>query len=44
MVNDDWHERLSPEQVVTFLQQLHARGYASLTGCHLHKEGEKRQR
>ena len=43
MVNDDWHERLSPEQVVTFLQQLHARGYASLTGCHLHKEREKRQ-
>ena len=39
MVNDDWHERLSPEQVVTFLQQLHARGYASLTGCHLHREG-----
>jgi NADH-quinone oxidoreductase subunit E len=37
MVNDDWHERLAPERVVEFLQQLHARGPASLTGCHLHR-------
>jgi NADH-quinone oxidoreductase subunit E len=43
MVNDDWQERLSPEQVVAFLQQLHARGPVSLSGCHLHKEGGRGQ-
>ena len=42
MVNDDWQERLAPERVVEFLQQLHARGPASLTGCHLRKEGTGR--
>ena len=44
MVNDDWHERLAPEQAVTFLQELHARGPASLTGCHLHREGGREPR
>ena len=38
MVNDDWHERLAPEQVRAFVEELHARGRAALTGCHLHKE------
>lgn len=38
MVNDDWHERLSPEQVREFLDNLRAHGPTSLTGCHLHKE------
>jgi NADH-quinone oxidoreductase subunit E len=38
MVNDDWHERLSPEQVGQFVESLKARGTAALTGCHLHKE------
>ena len=28
-----------PNSVVTFLEQLHARGRTSLTGCHLHREG-----
>ena len=38
MVNDDWHERLAPEQVAAFIEGLRARGAASLTGCHLHVE------
>jgi NADH-quinone oxidoreductase subunit E len=38
MVNDDWHERLSPEACSAFIDGLKARGAASLTGCHLHKE------
>jgi NADH-quinone oxidoreductase subunit E len=40
MVNDGWQERLSPEQVRQFLDGLRARGEASLTGCHLCKEGD----
>ena len=39
MINDDgWHERLAPEQVRQFVDDLRARGYAALTGCHLHVE------
>ena len=38
MVNDDWHERLSPEQAGRFVDDLKARGPAAFTGCHLHKE------
>jgi NADH-quinone oxidoreductase E subunit len=39
MINDDgWHERLAPEQVSQFVDDLRARGYAALTGCHLHVE------
>jgi NADH-quinone oxidoreductase E subunit len=38
MVNDDWHERLAPEQVATFVDDIRARGRAAFTGCHLHKE------
>lgn len=38
MVNDDWHERLQPEQVPQFVEGLRARGAASLTGCHLRVE------
>jgi NADH-quinone oxidoreductase subunit E len=39
MINDDgWHERLAPEQVGQFVDDLRARGYAALTGCHLHVE------
>jgi NADH-quinone oxidoreductase subunit E len=38
MVNDDWHERLSPEDVAAFIDNLKARGPASFTGCHLHVE------
>jgi NADH-quinone oxidoreductase subunit E len=40
MVNDDWHERLAPEQVRDLLDRLRAGGPAVLSGCHLHKEGE----
>ena len=38
MVNDDWHERLAPEQVGKFVDDIRARGRAAFTGCHLHKE------
>jgi NADH-quinone oxidoreductase E subunit len=38
MVNDDWHERLAPEAVGPFIDDLNARGPASFTGCHLKVE------
>jgi NADH-quinone oxidoreductase E subunit len=38
MVNDDWHERLAPEQAGQFVDDIRARGRAAFTGCHLHKE------
>ena len=38
MVNDDWHERLAPEQVRPFIEDVRTRGRAAFTGCHLHKE------
>jgi NADH-quinone oxidoreductase subunit E len=41
MVNDDWHERLSPEQAGQFIDDIRAKGGAALTGCHLHKEGRR---
>ena len=38
LINDDWHERLAPEQVSQFIDELKARGPAAFTGCHLHVE------
>ena len=38
MVNDDWHERLSPEQASAFVDDIRKRGRAAFTGCHLHVE------
>ncbi len=38
MVNDDWHERLSPDACGAFVDALKAGGATTLTGCHLHKE------
>jgi NADH-quinone oxidoreductase subunit E len=38
MVNDDWQECLSPEQVRAFVEEMRTRGRAAFTGCHLHKE------
>ncbi|MBI4264764.1 MAG: NADH-quinone oxidoreductase subunit NuoE [Acidobacteria bacterium] len=38
MVNDDWHEHLTPERVSQFIDDVRARGRAALTGCHLRKE------
>jgi NADH-quinone oxidoreductase subunit E len=38
MVNDDWHERLAPEQAAGFVEAIRARGAAAFTGCHLHVE------
>jgi NADH-quinone oxidoreductase subunit E len=34
--NDHWHERLMPEQVPQFVQDLRTRGLAALSGC-IHK-------
>jgi len=39
MVNDDWHEGLTPEQCATFVDDIRARGQSAFTGCHLRKEG-----
>jgi NADH:ubiquinone oxidoreductase subunit E len=38
MVNDDWHEGLTPEQCAKFVDDILARGQAAFTGCHLRKE------
>jgi NADH-quinone oxidoreductase E subunit len=38
MVNDDWHERLAPEQASAFVDDVRKRGRAAFTGCHLHVE------
>jgi NADH-quinone oxidoreductase subunit E len=38
MVNDDWHERMSPERAAAFIDEVRARGVSALTGCHLHVE------
>ena len=38
MVNDDWHERLSPDQASAFVDDIRKRGRAAFTGCHLHVE------
>ena len=38
MVNNDWHERLAPEQVSQFIDEIRTRGAAAFTGCHLHVE------
>jgi NADH-quinone oxidoreductase subunit E len=40
MVNDDWHERLSPEQCRKFVDEIRAKGRAAFTGCHLHVENK----
>jgi len=39
MINDtDWHERLAPEHVRRFVEDLRARGLRAASGCHLKKE------
>jgi NADH-quinone oxidoreductase subunit E len=38
MVNDDWHERLAPEQARQFIEDIRRRGAQAFTGCHLNKE------
>jgi (2Fe-2S) ferredoxin len=38
MVNDDWHERLAPEDAGQFVDDIRAKGRAAFTGCHLHVE------
>ena len=34
MVNDAWHECLTPESAAKLVDDLRARGEAALTGCH----------
>jgi NADH-quinone oxidoreductase subunit E len=43
MVNDDWHERLSPKEVARFIDEVRARGVQALAGCHLSKVDEGKQ-
>ena len=38
MVNDDWHEDLTPERCSKFIDDIRARGSAAFSGCHLKKE------
>ena len=38
MVNDEWHERLSPEQAGKLIEDIRIKGHAAFTGCHLNKE------
>ena len=38
MVNDDWHECLSPEQAARLVEALRTTGAAALSGCHPHVE------
>ena len=38
MINDDWHEGLSPEQCAAFIDDIRSRGRAAVTGCHLKRE------
>ena len=39
MVNDDWHEGLTPQQCSKFIDDIRAHGTTALSGCHLKKEG-----
>jgi NADH-quinone oxidoreductase E subunit len=41
MVNDDWHERLAPEQVAQFVEDIRTRGRTAFTGCHLEVEKKR---
>ena len=34
MVNDAWHECLTPEAAATLVDDIRARGEAALSGCH----------
>jgi len=38
MINDDWHERLSPGDAGQFVDDIRTKGRATFTGCHLHVE------
>jgi NADH-quinone oxidoreductase E subunit len=38
MVNDHWHERVSPDAAGRLVDDLRARGPAALSGCHLKVE------
>ena len=39
MINNDyWHERLTPDTVPQFVDDLRVKGLAALSGCHHHVE------
>ena len=42
MVNDAWHERVTPESVGQLLDDLRAKGEAAVTGCHLRVEKDRK--
>jgi NADH-quinone oxidoreductase E subunit len=42
MINDAWHECLTPESVARLIDDLRARGEAALSGCH-HAVEERRR-
>ena len=42
MVNDEWHERLAPEQAAKFIDDIRSKGQSAFTGCHLRKESNER--
>jgi len=44
MVNDDWHEHLSPGDAARFIDEVRAGGRSALSGCHLHKEADPARR
>jgi NADH-quinone oxidoreductase E subunit len=41
MVNDAWHECLSPDDASRLIDDLRARGEAAVSGCHLVVEGRR---
>jgi NADH-quinone oxidoreductase E subunit len=41
MVNDTWHERVTPESVGQLIDDLREKGESALTGCHLKVDGDK---
>jgi NADH-quinone oxidoreductase E subunit len=41
MVNDAWHECLKPEDAGKLIDDLRARGEATVSGCHLAVEGRR---
>ena len=41
MVNDDWQERLAPEQAAKFIDDIRSKGQSAFTGCHLRKESNE---
>jgi NADH-quinone oxidoreductase E subunit len=41
MVNDAWHERVTPESVGQLIDDLREKGESAVTGCHLRVDGDR---